>query len=270
MICGRNTKAMHDVIVNARARWASAEFAVKEVQVQGTEAVPAMLKAFAELDADPNVAVIVFARGGGSVEDLLPFSDEQLVRAVAAASTPVVSAIGHETDNPVLDFVADYRASTPTAAAKRIVPDVTEEKQNLNQALSRMRNAFTQKINIMQNELNQIRQRPIFANPENLVINRHEDIQNLHYTLRNQIQHRIKLSTTDFTGLLKQLRTLSPYSTISRGYSVLHRIDGTIVTSTKEVKANTKLAAILKDGTLALQVNNSQTNTNTSDNFTQK
>ncbi len=128
LVCGRESKAEHDVVVNARERWPQVQFVIREVAVQGPRAVPEVSAAIAELDADPSVEVIVVARGGGSVEDLLPFSNEAMVRAAAACRTPLVSAIGHETDAPLLDLVADHRASTPTDAAKRIVPDVAEER----------------------------------------------------------------------------------------------------------------------------------------------
>ena len=137
LVCGRESKAEHDVVVNARARWPQVQFVIREVAVQGPRAVPEVSAAIAELDADPQVEVIVVARGGGSVEDLLPFSNEALVRAAAACRTPLVSAIGHETDAPLLDLVADHRASTPTDAAKRIVPDVAEERRRLTQARQR-------------------------------------------------------------------------------------------------------------------------------------
>ena len=139
---GRNTKAKEDVEVNARLRWPSVAFDTREVQVQGNGAVDAMLEALAALDARPEVDVIVLARGGGSVEDLLPFSDERLVRAAASAHTPVVSAIDHEGDSPILDLAADVRASTPTDAAKLLVPDVSEEYAGIAEARVRMRNAL--------------------------------------------------------------------------------------------------------------------------------
>jgi len=141
LVCGRDSKAEHDVVVNARARWPQVRFEIREVAVQGVNAVREVGAAITELDARPEVDVIVVARGGGSVEDLLPFSNEALVRAAAACRTPLVSAIGHETDAPLLDLVADFRASTPTDAAKRIVPDVAEERTRLTQARSRMRGA---------------------------------------------------------------------------------------------------------------------------------
>ena len=166
LICGRESKAEHDVVVNARARWPQVRFEIREVAVQGVAAVPQVSAAIAELDAHPDVEVIVVARGGGAVEDLLPFSNEALVRAAAACRTPLVSAIGHETDAPLLDLVADYRASTPTDAARRIVPDVSEERARISQALSRIRGAITSRVTHEQAGLDSLRSRPVLAAPQ--------------------------------------------------------------------------------------------------------
>jgi exodeoxyribonuclease VII large subunit len=159
-------------VVNARARWPAVSFEIREVAVQGVAAVAQVGAAIADLDADPRVDVIVVARGGGSVEDLLPFSNEALVRVAAACRTPLVSAIGHETDTPLLDLVADYRASTPTDAAKRIVPDVAEERARVLQALGRARTAVTHLLAREQAGLDAARSRPVLAAPLTLVESR--------------------------------------------------------------------------------------------------
>ena len=127
LVCGRESAAQRDVQENAERRWPAVRFRVEQTAVQGPYAAGEIIAALRRLDEDPEVDVIVIARGGGSLEDLLPFSDEALIGAVAACRTPVVSAIGHEQDTPLLDYVADLRASTPTDAAKRIVPDVAEQ-----------------------------------------------------------------------------------------------------------------------------------------------
>ena len=127
-ITGRASHAEHDVVTVARDRWPAVHFVIRNTAVQGPNTVPQVVEALRELDADPDVDVIVIARGGGSVEDLLPFYDETLCREIAKCTTPVVSAIGHEPDNPLCDLVADLRAATPTDAAKRIVPDAAAEQ----------------------------------------------------------------------------------------------------------------------------------------------
>ncbi|MFY9262437.1 MAG: exodeoxyribonuclease VII large subunit [Actinomycetaceae bacterium] len=254
LIVGRNTKALHDVQVNTRARWAAAEFEVREVLVQGPGAVEAMLPALAELDADPAVDVIVFARGGGSVEDLLPFSDERLLRAVAAATTPIVSAIGHETDNPLLDLVADFRASTPTDAAKNIVPDVTEEKMRLRDTLRRGRIATDALLTRAQTEIETLRSRPIMAEPELLISARAEDLANLQQWARTNFDRVLTSHEAALHTQLGRLRTLSPLSTLERGYCVIIQEKGTVVSSTDAVQAGDPITARLRDGYVDLEV----------------
>ncbi|MCF2706723.1 exodeoxyribonuclease VII large subunit [Arcanobacterium haemolyticum] len=258
LICGRNTKAKEDVVVNAHARWPSAHFAIEEVQVQGAGAVEAMIGALARLDSEPSVDVIVFARGGGSVEDLLPFSDEQLIRAVAAAETPVVSAIGHEGDNPVLDFVADYRASTPTDAAKRIVPDMAEELAGIADARSRARAAILTRITRMSDELTALAARPVLAAPRSMIDVRSSDLTNLTEWLRSHMRRHIDRSESTLTSSLAQLRALSPLSTLQRGYSVLTDETGHVVSSVDDTSPGDDLRALLASGTLHLTVRTTQ------------
>lgn len=253
LICGRNTKAKEDVIVNAQARWPGAHFVICEVQVQGAGAVEAMLEALAALEADKVVDVIVFARGGGSVEDLLPFSDENLIRAVAAAHTPVVSAIGHEGDNPLLDFVADLRASTPTDAAKRIVPDMQEETASISYARERIRALLAQHLEYQRSILADIRARPVMAHPETLISMRQEDLTQLTRWIHVHTGHAIERERTDFLSLTSKLRALSPLSTLKRGYSILLNDSG-IVTSASQTTANTSLTAVLAEGKIELTV----------------
>lgn len=254
LICGRNTKAMHDVVNNATRRWAAVRFEIREVQVQGAGAVERMIPALRELDADPDVDVIVLARGGGSVEDLFPFSDERLVRAAAAATTPIVSAIGHETDSPVLDLVADFRASTPTDAAKAIVPDVTEEKQALATTLRRGRIAVDNLLHAAQTELDSLRARPVMEKPQIMVDARAEDLENLKSWLTNHIEHIVDAHSTGLASELSRLRTLSPLHTLKRGYAVLRTEDG-LIGSVTDAAAKTRAQATLHDGYLDLTIN---------------
>ncbi len=253
LICGRNTKAMHDVVNNATRRWAAAQFEIREVQVQGQGAVEQMIPVLQELDADPAVDVIVLARGGGSVEDLFPFSDERLVRAAAAARTPIVSAIGHETDSPVLDLVADYRASTPTDAAKAIVPDVGEEKHNLATTIRRGRIALDNLLHQATVELETLRARPVMAHPEIMVDNRAEDLANLRSWANNHIERIVDAHATSLSADLARLRTLSPLHTLKRGYAVLRTEDG-IIGSVENVAPKMHAQATLHDGYLDLTI----------------
>ncbi|MDP9806093.1 exodeoxyribonuclease VII large subunit [Trueperella bonasi] len=253
LICGRNTKAMHDVVNNATRRWSAVQFEIREVQVQGQGAVEHMIPAIEELDADPAIDVIVLARGGGSVEDLFPFSDERLVRVAAAAKTPIVSAIGHETDSPVLDLVADYRASTPTDAAKAIVPDVDEEKHSLTTTVRRGRVAVDNMLHQAQTELDTLNARPVLASPEVMVDNRAEDLANLRSWANHHITRIVDAHATALAGDLGKLRTLSPLQTLKRGYAVL-RTEGVIIASVKDAAANDHIQATLHDGNIDLTV----------------
>ncbi|MGO1942994.1 MAG: exodeoxyribonuclease VII large subunit [Ancrocorticia sp.] len=257
LICGRNTKAKEDVEVNARLRWPAASFDTREVQVQGNGAVEAMIHALQSLDSNPAVDVIVLARGGGSVEDLLPFSDERLVRAAAATRTPIVSAIGHEGDSPILDLVADVRASTPTDAAKLLVPDVAEEYAVAAECTQRMRNALRSRINHADRDLAALMARPPFARPETMVDMRETDLASLRQWLRSHMRRALDASAAHLTSSLSQLRALSPQATLDRGYSILRTDDqagGSIVTSAHVVSEGESIHAILSSGSLDLGV----------------
>lgn len=254
LICGRNSKAEHDVVVNARARWPQVAFEIREVAVQGASCVPEVTRALAELDADPTIDVIVVARGGGSVEDLLPFSNETLVRAAAACLTPLVSAIGHETDTPLLDLVADYRASTPTDAAKRIVPDVATERAGLNQARQRMRGALTHRIAVEQDRLTTLRSRPVLADPTTLVTTRAEGLARYRAGARVAFGNRVERAHAEIATLRTALRTLSPDATLQRGYAVLRTPKGAVVRSPADVAVGQHLQALVARGDLGVVV----------------
>lgn len=254
LICGRQSKAEHDVVVNARARWPQVEFEIREVAVQGPQAVTAVSDALAELDADPRVEVIVVARGGGSVEDLLPFSNEALIRAAAACSTPLVSAIGHETDTPLLDLVADHRASTPTDAARRIVPDVTEERAGLRQVRLRSRAAITHLLEREQAGLTATRSRPVLAHPEVMVTLRTEQVHTHRDTARRALADLLRTHVHHIDTLRATVRALSPAATLDRGYAVVRTADGAVVRSPAEVGPGDPLRVRVAEGEFGARV----------------
>ena len=231
LISGRASAALTDVLVNARGRWPSVVFEVREVAVQGTTAVTAVIDALAELNALAEVDVIVIARGGGSVEDLLPFSNERLVRAVAASRAPVVSAIGHEQDVPLMDLAADLRASTPTDAAKRIVPDVAEELRLVDAMRTRVRR-------IVRRSLETDRQR----------------IDERQSRARTAILRRIERGRDDVDHLAARLRVLSPAATLDRGYAVVRTPDGRVVRSSDEVAVGAELDIRVAEGRISATV----------------
>jgi len=254
LVCGRDAKAKDDVIVNARLRWPGLPFQVREVAVQGVHAVSQVTAAIKELDSDPMVDVIVVARGGGSVEDLLPFSDEGLVRAAAACRTPLVSAIGHETDRPLLDDVADYRASTPTDAARRIVPDLAQETVGLDQARSRIRSALTARLDEEQNRLDRIRERPVMADPTLIVRDQEAELERTRDRMRRALGAAVDLAAADLRAHRAQLTALSPQGVLDRGYAILRKPGVGVVTSAQDLKKGDLLEGVLAEGRLVAQV----------------
>jgi exodeoxyribonuclease VII large subunit len=221
LITGVNAQAGHDVVTNARLRWPAAQFEIREGPVQGPSAVPSMVAAVRYLDAADDVDVIVFARGGGSVEDLLPFSDESLIRAVATARTPVVSAIGHEQDSPLLDLVADVRASTPTDAGKRIVPDWADESRRTSQARGRLDRVLVQRLRHEQTWLDQVRSRPALADPGGILPALEAGVRDARRRLDRAVETRLGQAQRDLDHARARARTLSPLATLDRGYAVV-------------------------------------------------
>ncbi|WMS26981.1 exodeoxyribonuclease VII large subunit [Schaalia odontolytica] len=254
LICGRNAKAKDDVVVNASDRWPTARFEIREVAVQGDHCVPEVGRALLELDAMEGVDVIVIARGGGSVEDLLPFSDERLVRAVAGARTPIVSAIGHEGDSPLLDLVADYRASTPTDAARRIVPDRARERDGITQSLSRMRGALGARLATERSNLTLIASRPVLQGPEAIVEGHRAALTQRVTALRSAIERRLSSERQQLTRSRATLTALSPQATLDRGYALLKTPSGALITSSARVKKGDLIEGILASGRMVAQV----------------
>ena len=250
LITGANSDAEKDVLQNTKARWPEVQFKVQHTPVQGDKAAPEIIMAIELLDADPEVDVIVLARGGGSFQDLLVFSDEKVVRAVANCKTPIVSAIGHENDRPLTDEVADVRASTPTDAAKLIVPDVIEERKKIAQALERI---SLRVVGFVQNQIELIlgiRSRPILANPFTLVDERALQISQLEQNLSSQISNTLEKQQLLITGFRGAVRALSPQLTLDRGYAVVRDLDGHVLTEPKQAKTGQKLKITLSRGDL--------------------
>jgi exodeoxyribonuclease VII large subunit len=254
LITGRASAAERDVCANARRRWPSIDFRIINVAVQGPTSVPQMIDALNVLDRDETVDVIVLARGGGSIEDLLPFSDEALCRAVFACRTPVVSAVGHETDTPLVDYVADLRASTPTDAAKRIVPDHVEESRLIDQARGRLRRGVTHLLDREQHRLDAIRSRPALARPEAMIEQREADSTALRERGTRCLGHRLERADGELAHTVARLRALSPAATLQRGYAIVQRQDGTVVRSPAEVSPADPVRIRLAGGDLTATV----------------
>ena len=258
LITGRASAAERDVVEVARGRWPDVRFAVRNTAVQGVSAVPQILDALAELDADPVVDVIILARGGGSVEDLLPFSDEALIRAISRCRTPVVSAIGHEPDSPLSDLVADLRAATPTDAAKRVVPDVAEERRRIAEARARTARALRAWVEREEHHLVALRSRPCMADPYGIVDSRAEIVAEAVRALRRDITRIIDSESTSLGHLSARLTTLGPAATLARGYAVVQSVagenDGRVVSSITDAPPGSQLRIRVSDGALSAAV----------------
>ena len=248
LICGRNTDAEKDVVENAKRRWPSVVFEIREVTVQGAAAVTEVSAALRELEADPDVDVIVITRGGGSFEDLLPFSDEGLVRLAASCLTPIVSAIGHEKDSPLLDLVADFRASTPTDAAKHVVPDIIEEIEMIAGLRDRARRKLMNLIDLEISRITGFKDRPVMKDPYVLITSRAEIILALRDRSHRSFGSHLKLAKEELVQIKARVRALSPQATLDRGYSVVQLTTGEIARDAKRLKPGDLLRLRLAKG----------------------
>jgi exodeoxyribonuclease VII large subunit len=254
LICGRNTDAMKDVVENARRRWPAVEFEIREVAVQGSAAVVEVSQALAELEADGDVDVIIITRGGGSFEDLLPFSDESLVRLAGSCLTPIVSAIGHEKDSPLLDLVADYRASTPTDAAKRVVPDIAQEIADIELIRQRLFRKVTHLLDFEISTISHLTARPVMKDPMVIVSSRVDQISTARDRAARTMTALIDSEKRELKQVRAHLRSLSPQSTLDRGYSVATLEDGGIARDAAKIPAGAHLRVRLAKGSLEATV----------------
>jgi exodeoxyribonuclease VII large subunit len=251
LITGEKSDAEKDVLQNVARRWPEAQFRVVNTKVQGDSAAPEIIAAIKALDADPDVDVIIIARGGGAAMELLVFSDEALVRAAAAASTPIISAIGHENDSPLLDLVADVRASTPTDAAKIVVPDVADERRRINDATSRILARLAHYIQTQTDLVAQMRLRPMLANPFGFIDEAGNEVVRDVSSLRSLISLSLERAAADIQAKSQVLRSLSPQSTLDRGYSVVRTDAGAIITDATKVKPGQKLKIRVAKGEIS-------------------
>ena len=254
LICGRNTDAMKDVVENARRRWPAVEFEIREVAVQGSAAVVEVSQALTELEVMADVDVIIITRGGGSFEDLLPFSDESLVRLAGSCITPIVSAIGHEKDSPLLDLVADYRASTPTDAAKRVVPDIAQEIADINLIRQRLFRKVSHLLDFEISTISHLIARPVMRDPMVIVTSRADQISTARDRAARTMAALIDSEKRELKQVRAHLRSLSPQSTLDRGYAVATLSDGRIARKAKEVDVGAPLHIRLAKGSLEATV----------------
>ena len=248
LVTAPGSAAERDVLEHARRRWPAVRFEMAYAAMQGQRSALEVIEAVERLDRHPDVDVIVVARGGGSVEDLLPFSDEGLIRAVHAVRTPVVSAIGHEPDSPLLDLVADVRASTPTDAAKRVVPDVVEEQRHVVAARDRLRGGVHQLLAREQQLLDALRSRPVLADPRTLVDERLAEVAALQERARRSLSHSLDRAADNLDHHRARARALSPLATLERGYAVLQDDSGHVVASVAGVEVGHAISVRVADG----------------------
>lgn len=248
LVTAPNSAAERDVLENARRRWPAVRFEIAYAAMQGPRAAAENIDALARLDRNPDVDVIVIARGGGSVEDLLPFSDEALIRAVHQARTPVVSAIGHEPDSPLLDLVADWRASTPTDAARHVVPDMAEETARIAAARERLRALLRAWLDREQDGLDAIRSRPSMADPRHQLDARSAEVAELAERARRCLRHRLDRADDDIAHQVARARALSPLATLRRGYGVLQDAEGKVLASVAGIESGRAVSVRLADG----------------------
>ncbi len=254
LVTAPGSAAERDVLENSRRRWPAVRFAVRYAAMQGTSSAAEVIEAVGRLDRDPEVDVIVVARGGGSIEDLLPFSDEGLLRAVFAARTPVVSAIGHEPDGPLLDLVADVRASTPTDAAKLVVPDVSEEASRVDQLRQRGRRVLAAWLSREQQTLDAVRARPALADPGSRIDARRREVEALRDRCRRTLHHQLDRAGNDLGHQLARVRGLSPLATLARGYAVVQDPTGHVVTGIAQTAVEQRLRIRVADGRISAVV----------------
>jgi exodeoxyribonuclease VII large subunit len=254
LITGRASAAERDVLSNAIARWPAVRFEVQNVAVQGPLAVGQIIDALTVLDANPAVDVIVLARGGGSVEDLLPFSDEALCRAVSRCRTPLISAIGHEPDTPLVDHVADKRCSTPTDAGKCVVPDIAEETTRLRQLRDRCRRALHGWVDRERQLLDVLCSRPVLASPTRPLDERGQVVADLRARADRAVRGGLRAAQERLEHTAARLTTLGPAATLARGYAVVQRVDGPapsqVLRSVADAPEGTRLRVRVSDGAL--------------------
>ncbi len=255
LITAENSDAEKDVRQNILLRWPEAVIKMANVSVQGAECAPSVIAALKKMDADPEVEVIIITRGGGGFLDLVGFSDEALVRAVAACETPVISAIGHENDRPIIDDVADLRASTPTDAAKRVVPDVVDERRKISESLERMKSIIGSYLGHQVTLIQQIRQHPLLKDPHAYLIQRSDDLTRALGELRDDLDYKLDRQSTDLANKKSLLRSLSPQSTLDRGYAVVRDSEGKVLTDPKMAKSGTLLKLRVAKGDLDATAN---------------
>lgn len=251
LVVGQQTMAEQDVKRNVLARWPGAQFRVEHAPMQGEGCAPGVIAALEVLEADPDVEVIIVARGGGDYRDLIGFSDETLIRFVAAMGTPVISAIGHEPDNPILDNVADFRASTPTGAGQAVVLDAVGEFEAIARQRRYLRQSLMRYLHSEADRLEGLRAR--LSRPDALLGQWRDQLQSLRGQLAHLVLRRLDQEHAQLGALRATLDALSPNQVLARGYA-LALVNGNVISTIEDAPIGTQLAVRLRDGSLQTAV----------------
>lgn len=254
LVCAPKARAEGDVITNARLRWPTIEFTVVHAHVQGPQCPSEVVQAIRKLDQDPSVDVIIVARGGGSFEDLLGFSDEAVVRATAACQTPIVSAIGHEDDWTLIDLAADLRASTPTDAAKRVAPDLVEQESIIMEARTRIESRIRNLVEGETRLIDGYANRPSLTRPQTMLDKPQRLVDESRVRLDIALRRIVDDASLTVEKLQSSLTALSPQSTLDRGYAVVQTVEGGVVSSPDQVAQDQDLTLTVKEGKIETRV----------------
>lgn len=246
--------AIQDMIKVLRRRRPNLDILIFPALVQGDEAPKSLIKALNDAVRFRGLDLLIIGRGGGSLEDLWAFNDEQLARAISGFPRPVISAVGHETDFTIADFVADLRAPTPSAAAELAVPDQQSYQRNLNLLTTRLKLATQRKLQNDRKVLNKLLANRIFTSPQQLVNPRRQDLDLLTEQLLRLNKQRLLLARERFARLIGKLDTLSPLATLQRGYAIAYRQDGTLVRHIDQVEIGDPIRVQLAVGKLDCEI----------------
>jgi exodeoxyribonuclease VII large subunit len=257
LVTGNDAAAKRDVLTTIQSRFPPANVLVAETYVQGPRAALEIIDALRELCAQPGVDVIVLTRGGGSFEDLLPFSDERLVRAVAACPVPVVSAVGHEQDTPLCDLAADVRASTPTMAGKLVVPELSELSGMLDRARETLARCAQRTLERDAQRLERSAER-LRAAPRLVLERQGERIERAHERLRRAPALAVERKRAALESTAGRLRVLSPQKTLQRGYAIV-RTESKVVTARADVAPGMRVDVRVADGAFGARVEDAET-----------
>ena len=246
--------AVRDMINVTGRRWPMAKILLYPSLVQGNEAPASLCRGLAYLNADRSCDVIIIGRGGGSIEDLWAFNDESVVRAIAASEIPVVSAVGHETDYTLSDFVADRRAPTPSAAAELVVPDRAEFKLRLDDAFARAEGAFDRVISGKKAGVEALARQIELSSPTARLISERRSLERISMLLDRTVDGLCTKHRDALMAAVGQLEAMNPLAVLGRGYSMSKKQDGSVVTGVAQLSAGENISIIYADGEAEAEV----------------